>query len=235
MSNKNIDSLAGISERIKNIRKSNKLRQDVFSKKIGITQSTLSEIENAKYFPSEASLKLLESEFGINGIWLRTGVGQDQVEIFDQSTKPDQEQSADDYCRIPMYQGQVGACGYGSEGGEEYIGDLVAFRRSWIRHELMINPKDLTLIFVTGDSMTPTVTPGDMVMVDHSACDAITDGVWVLSMGDGPIVKRIQRMSKTRLRVFSDNKVYDPIEIDLTDPPEGLRFIGRVVWSGGRM
>jgi transcriptional regulator with XRE-family HTH domain len=91
MSNKNIDSLAKISERIKSVRKYSGLKQLQFAEKIGISQSTLSEIENGKYFPSEASLKLLESDFHVTGEWLRMGTGQmllEQAETSNVKTGP---------------------------------------------------------------------------------------------------------------------------------------------------
>jgi transcriptional regulator with XRE-family HTH domain len=75
MSIKNIDSQENILERIRIVRGESGLKQTQFADKIGISQSTLSEIERGKYFPSEASLKLLESEFCISDDWLKRGEG----------------------------------------------------------------------------------------------------------------------------------------------------------------
>lgn len=104
-----------------------------------------------------------------------------------------------------------------------------------LRNELRRDPNQLSLILVTGESIEPSLHSGDIILVDCILADSITNGIWVYSMGDGPIVKRVQRLSKNKVKIISDNKTYEPMDINLQNLPEGMRFIGRVVWCGKRM
>lgn len=66
-----------IGERIRYIRKDrNKLTLDSFGQRIGISAASVSALELGKNNPSEQTIKLICREFGVNEIWLRTGVGE---------------------------------------------------------------------------------------------------------------------------------------------------------------
>lgn len=67
-----------MNNRIKLIRKRADLSQDEFGKKIGITKSSVSLLESGKNNPSDQTIKLLCSEFGVNEDWLRTGAGGEE-------------------------------------------------------------------------------------------------------------------------------------------------------------
>ena len=62
-----------IGDRIKDIRKLNKLSQGEFSEKIGIKQSPLSQIENGKILPSIDTLDTIRRVFNISLDWLIGG------------------------------------------------------------------------------------------------------------------------------------------------------------------
>lgn len=62
-------------KRIKEIRKALGLNQEDFSKKIGLSQSSLAMIEVGKRNFSDKHIKLICSTFNINEQWLRTGNG----------------------------------------------------------------------------------------------------------------------------------------------------------------
>ena len=55
-----------IGENIRKIRKRNKLAQDIFSEKIGIEPSNLSNIENGKSFPSTMTIIQIQKNFNIS-------------------------------------------------------------------------------------------------------------------------------------------------------------------------
>ncbi|MGW8958140.1 helix-turn-helix domain-containing protein [Paenibacillus sp. NPDC055715] len=59
-----------LGEKIKSIRKLNKLNQTDFSSIIGISQGTLSELEKDKYKPSLETVIALKLNFDINLDWL---------------------------------------------------------------------------------------------------------------------------------------------------------------------
>ena len=65
-----------MNERLKEIRKLNKLTQEEFSKKIGITQSTVTAYECGNRVPSDSVILNICRAFNINETWLRTGEGE---------------------------------------------------------------------------------------------------------------------------------------------------------------
>lgn len=116
--------------------------------------------------------------------------------------------------------------------GEPVEGEL-AFDPRWLRG-LGADPRALSIIRVTGDSMAPTLNDGDDILVDGSdAAGRLRDGIYVLRMDDGLMVKRVARApGQGRLSVISDNPQY-PSWNDL--PMTAVRLVGRVVWTGRRV
>lgn len=63
-------------DRIKCVRISNKLSQEEFGKRLLIKKASISRIESGINNPSDQTIALICSEFGINESWLRTGTGE---------------------------------------------------------------------------------------------------------------------------------------------------------------
>lgn len=64
---------ASLGDRIKIIRKTNRLNQHEFSNLIGISQATLSELEQGKYNPSLETILSIHKVFKTNLSWLLIG------------------------------------------------------------------------------------------------------------------------------------------------------------------
>ena len=64
-----------MKERIKKIRKENKLSQTAFGEKIGVTLGVIKNLEQGKTTLSSPLLELMCSIYNINETWLRTGEG----------------------------------------------------------------------------------------------------------------------------------------------------------------
>ncbi|STD45976.1 Uncharacterized HTH-type transcriptional regulator HI_1476 [Edwardsiella tarda] len=75
------------------------------------------------------------------------------------------------------------------------------------------------VITVKGDSMEGTINPGDEIFVDVSVNFFDGDGVYVFVYERCLHIKRLQ-MHKNKLLVISDNKVYQPWDIDKEDEPK---------------
>jgi transcriptional regulator with XRE-family HTH domain len=69
-----------LGDRIRLIRKTNRLNQIEFSNKIGISQGTLSELEKDKYSPSLETILSIHREFQTNLDWFLLG---EKVHNFD--------------------------------------------------------------------------------------------------------------------------------------------------------
>lgn len=61
--------------RIKDVRKSLNLTQVKFAERLGITQNYLTRVESGDRTPSDQLIRSIIREYGVNGVWLRTGVG----------------------------------------------------------------------------------------------------------------------------------------------------------------
>jgi len=106
----------------------------------------------------------------------------------------------------------------------------------YLRHELRVVPARVQIIEVRGDSMEPTLSSGDRVMIDLDDVDPGPGGVFAVWDGMSVLVKRIERVHKSdppAVRVVSDNVHHSPFELVLDDG--GGRIIGRAVWFGRRM
>lgn len=115
--------------------------------------------------------------------------------------------------------------------GESYVGHKVVsewvFPSTFLRHELRMQPGEIMVLEVVGDSMSPTLESGDRVMVDTTYSKPSPDGIYVIEEGDGPMVKRLQlvrRSDPPEIRIISDNKHHEPYTLRLED----IRIIGRV-------
>ena len=62
-------------DRIKELRKSLGLTQAAFAEKIGVKQNTIAQYESGRNNPTDAVLSLICREYGVNEVWLRTGIG----------------------------------------------------------------------------------------------------------------------------------------------------------------
>lgn len=64
------------NERIKEVRKSLGLTLEKFGERIGLKKSAVSLIENGKNSVTDANVKAICREFGVDYIWLTTGEGE---------------------------------------------------------------------------------------------------------------------------------------------------------------
>lgn len=204
--------------------------------RVGISKGAFARIWNEGTVPGPDHLRRIREVTGASIDWLLTGEGPKRRQA-DQSAAEysiaDKEILAgDEYVYLPLFNVRA-AAGGGALVDTEQVLDVLAFKATWIRAELRANPASLYLIYVEGESMEPTLRPGDLILVDRSA--AIRDGIFVLRLDDGLLVKRLQRLPGNQVKVTSDNPAYEPFSIDLSKAPEGLSIIGRVVWSGRRM
>lgn len=119
--------------------------------------------------------------------------------------------------------------GGGTLTTEENEGKVYYFHHDWVRNSLKSNPSDLRIIFVSGDSMYPTLQDNDMVLVDLSRKTPTPPGIFVLFDGIGLVAKRLEVISGIEppsLRIASDNPQYGAYERSTGE----VNIIGRVVW-----
>lgn len=65
-----------IGERFRQLRNAKQLTQVAFAKRLGVTSSHVSQIEKGKTMPSDAFVKLVCKEYGVNEEWLKEDIGK---------------------------------------------------------------------------------------------------------------------------------------------------------------
>lgn len=125
------------------------------------------------------------------------------------------------------------SAGGGTLDEDERAAGVMAFDAHWLRH-LGVRPQRVSIIRVDGESMAPTLSDGDDIMVDHDDdAGRLRDGVYVLRLDGVLMVKRIATGPlRGQFSVISDNVHYpDWTDID----PALVAIVGRVVWAGRRL
>lgn len=92
---------------------------------------------------------------------------------------------------------------------------------------------EMRFITVMGDSMEPTLLPGQRVLIDTGDRQPSPPGIFVVWDGLGLVIKRIQMLPHSdpaRVKISSDNGKYDPYERSLEEAYIQGRVIGQWRW-----
>lgn len=98
----------------------------------------------------------------------------------------------------------------------------------WIKDKLGISPQTVRAVNIVGDSMSPTLQNGDVILVDTSKKAPNPPGLFVLFDGLGLHAKRLEMINKDQVRVMSDNAQYLAYEMGVQE----INIIGKIVWLG---
>jgi phage repressor protein C with HTH and peptisase S24 domain len=136
---------------------------------------------------------------------------------------------------VPINRHAVAAsAGPGTLVGDELGRPYLAFDERWLKSLTPTRAERLSVVRVEGDSMAPTLNPGDDILVDLDDCgERMRDGIYVLRADDALVVKRLAlNPVGRRVTVQSDNPAYP----DWPDCSLGtINCIGRVIWTGRRI
>lgn len=105
---------------------------------------------------------------------------------------------------------------------------VISFERSFLRN-LGAMPEWCKIIGARGDSMTPTIPDGALIVVDHSQTEVVNGWISVVDVGGDLLVKRVRRRLDGTIELVSDNPIY-PVETIGADRIDQLTIIGRVVY-----
>jgi hypothetical protein len=86
------------------------------------------------------------------------------------------------------------------------------------------SPERVKLMQVYGDSMQPTINDSDFILTDISHNSFDTDGIYLIRMINGLVVKRLQA-GLNAISIISDNPNYKPIEASIGE----VKIIGKVI------
>ena len=136
----------------------------------------------------------------------------------------------DGMVEIPVLDVEASA-GFGAVAASETAHTRFGFDERWLRHLTSAKSASLSIVGVKGDSMEPTLSDGDEVLVDASDHGSrLRDGIYVLRSDDSLVVKRIAiKPGGRQITIASDNPAY-PTWHDM-DRSE-VHVVCRVIWFG---
>ncbi len=211
------------------------LTQKKFALETSIPLSTLKKIESGISNGLSAVEQILSNEkFVYLANWF-FNPNDNEAPLSKDSSESELKKSLSlGHINLPFYEVKASA-GDGLLVEAEKQTHLISFEPQWLNKEIGVNPNDVFLMLVDGDSMYPTLKNGSMIMVNKNF-NGLSDGIYVMRHDQNLLVKRLQLLPNGIIKVKSDNNMYEPWEINKkhlngTD----IELIGRVVWSGQRM
>lgn len=183
---------------------------------------------------SRAGAMTAESVIGVRAAWLLTGEGAmatGTVLSLVPKTTSDTVELSENLIRIPLL-ANCGSMGPGNEvlDADYVVGDL-ALSEHWINQHIRPgNIRELRFIHAHGESMAPTFSDGDVLLVDVGSRDPSSiEGVYVLEANEKIFIKRVRMRMDGSTEVSSDN--INIKTVDVLNGDHQLRVLGRVVWA----
>ena len=229
-----------IGSRLRVWRDLQSLKQEDAAKMIGLSPGTYQNYERDIRAPNAESMALFAAA-GINTNWLLTGEGRILREPEESPARGHRvaEKTAvydsSGFVRVALYDDMRGVAEQGAAASHAELGDILMFRADWLRFELGCKPQDLCLIRVTGKSMEPTLSAGDVILVDQCARRPDREGIYIMRSGGMLVARRLHALPEGKIRVSSDNDPSSCWDMRAEDLENGVAIIGRVVWFSRRV
>lgn len=196
-----------IGRRLAQVRAELKISQTIMAKRLGIAQSTLSQLEKGHSGVSSDVLAKLLEHFQISADWMITGLGPQYV-----------EQGAQ-HAGIPLIKSDARAGYLEHDGSKTFLEMLEHYKLPNFEGE-----GDYRIFGVEGDSMIPTFFPGDNVVCERlEELSGLHEGTLAVVVSREEIViKRASYFDSAEgaLILRSDNPTYKPQMIVLDDVRE---------------
>jgi phage repressor protein C with HTH and peptisase S24 domain len=223
-----------IGGRIKIWRESLRLTQDDAATRLGIPFGTYQKYEMGMRALGAKAVGCFINA-GVNPVWLINGDGEMLLSDMVARKSYDWESEASalsasepdsDYVAIDKYVNVSGSAGPGTEVHEEAIVKVRVDMRL-LRERIGNNFGKIKIASVSGDSMEPTLSHGDQVLVDTSCSRFIDDAIYAIQQDGHLRFKRIQLKLDGSIVVKSDGSS----NIETYSAEEAQRFfvVGMVI------
>lgn len=204
-------------KRLKAARTAKGFNQTELGVEIGAAQSTVAGWERGANEPDFDTLKRLAKALDSLPEWLAFGVNEAGLTL---AIVPEMDVRA--------------ASGPGGllEVANDDSGGVVrkyGFPKEEFRVLFGARPDGIVILEVVGDSMVPTLLPGEKVIINTADRSATPPGIFVVWDGLGLVLKRVEFVPHSdppRVRIMSDNGRYEPYERELDDAAIQGRVIG---------
>ena len=204
-----------ISEITKFLRKKKNLTQMELAVRLNVSQTNIMFIETGKRTPSKELAKRMARFFDV------------PIQAFFDPDY-DLDASSPDYSAVKIpYYNVVASAGNGIYAELEYISQYLTVSDGRFAAYLR-GVKNPSAITIRGNSMSPGLNDGDMVVIDTDDHELVDGRIYVIEIEGELFIKRLFRdpFSKTVL-VKSDNPQYPENRVG----PESLHICGRMRWK----
>ena len=229
---------------LKKLREDNDLTQDMLSRTLGISKSTISMYENGNREPDFETLELIADYFNVDMNFLLDRKPAVPVDPIDALARP----IIDAYKRA-NHSTQAAACAVLRiprvipEGTEEEQLSVRTFTFSsaaglpaWVDDDFEyrnfpaseVPPGTDYAIHIAGDSMEPAIMDDSYVFV-HEQPDLEIGQIGIFMLHEDEAVCKRYYRGKNAVRLVSDNPQYEPIVVK--GELDGFRVVGRVLSS----
>ncbi len=200
-------------DKLKQLRNNSEKTQADFAKTLGIGLSTYQNYERGERDIPSNVIETIITTFKIKPEWLFSDAAEQITTI--ETTKQEM------YLEIPVVSGRI-AAGQGFSP-DCTIETYLSFRADWVRQKG--SPETMSLIRVSGDSMEPTLSHGDVVLIDHSRNYIDSFGVYAISIDDHIMIKRLMLIGD-KIHIVSDNSKYPPLVLQADE----VTINGKAIW-----
>jgi phage repressor protein C with HTH and peptisase S24 domain len=207
---------------------------DRLAKATGVSPSAFRKWLRGEAEPSRDRVVALAGAAGVSVAWLAQGEGPEPslVGLGNRGQDASYLINSDGPSFLVLPKIAVAAAAGAGRQQPQSATNFIGFRHDWLKTNFDLEPQDILLETVVGDSMEPHIHNGDILLVNATDRTFRNFGVYVITVRDERLVKRVQRKFDGSLILISDNVKYQP-EIIAPDIAEEVMVIGRVIWRGG--
>ena len=216
-----------VGYRLKELRIRAGLKQGELGAAAGISASQISRLESGIQWGHEDTFSALFAALGQALGISRATIRLEVLGGGNQSAGQNLELDDQKYVRVHAFDMQESVTGGRMlKEGRKPEGHVALLRHSVSQYTDGGDPELLLMVTVAGDSMSPTLNKGDVVLVDRAQAMVPEDALYVVRIQDALLVRRVQRLPGGKVRVTSDNQAYGAFEMSLENSAQDAEVGG---------
>lgn len=207
--------------------------------KIGVSRQAVQKWASGSSEPKGTNLIRICQFFGVSTNWMNGLEDEDKSPANGRVVAFDPEdQIPDGYVAIPEYRIEFGAGSKEPPTIEIERNSQAALYRLEFFHSHNIKPEHCRRYKVSGNSMEPTLNDGDTVLVVNQVERIIDGAIYVFSVRNEMMIKRLYRRANGTIVIHSDNddgRYVDEVMTPEDQERECFRIYGRAIERSGAL
>jgi phage repressor protein C with HTH and peptisase S24 domain len=231
-----LNTMETIGARIRVAREAAGMSKSDLAREVKVSPSAVTQWEDGGGIEGENLVRVAMATT-VNPVWLATGKGDPHptpimVSVAESRSGYHSIQPHSEAVVVPVFSARASmGQGIPISDHDTVIGGM-QLSDKWVSRNLpgVSSRANLAVISAIGDSMAPTFSDGDILLVDRGVFELKMDAVYVLAKNDELFVKRVHRKLGGGVEIKSDNPLHGS---EVVEDPEsvGLRILGRVIWA----